>query len=214
MASNTINPGPDAGPSPQFGGSQADVMSAMLSRNWWAVALRGVVAVLFGLVALIFTGPTMLSLLLLFCAYALVDGIFAIISGVRAARRGERWGVLILQGLASLIAAAMAFFWPGITLVAFVWLWAVWSIVSGALAMTAAFTLRKDHGRWWLGLGGALGVIAGVLMILAPLLGAVVLTWWLGAYAVVFGVTLLVLAFRLRSQHARVTAPGATPHPA
>jgi uncharacterized membrane protein HdeD (DUF308 family) len=175
-------------------------MLAVLAQNWWAIAIRGVLGILFGLVALFLPGATMLSLVLLFGAYAFVDGVFGIISAVRAARQGERWGLLVLEGIVDIATAAIAFFWPGITVVAFVLLVAVWAILTGALMLAAAFRLEIDDGRWWLVLGGAVSLLYGALLIVAPMIGALVLTWWLGAYALVFGVALLVLAFRLRAR--------------
>jgi uncharacterized membrane protein HdeD (DUF308 family) len=142
----------------------------------------------------------MLSLVLLFAAYAFVDGIFGIVSAVRAAREGERWGLLVLEGIIDIATAVIAFLWPGITVLAFVLLVAVWAILTGALMLSAAFRLEVDDGRWWLVLGGIVSLLYGALLVVAPIIGAVVLTWWLGAYALVFGVALLVLAFRL---HAR-----------
>jgi uncharacterized membrane protein HdeD (DUF308 family) len=188
-------------------------MSALLAQNWWLVALRGVVGILFGIVALVFPGSTMLSLVILFSAYMLVDGALAIASAVRAARRHERWGWLTLEGIANIITGILAFLWPGLTILAFVLLIAAWAIVSGALMLAAAFRLKVDHGRWWLVLGGVVSLVYGVLLVVAPLIGALVLTWWLGAYALVFGVVLLVLAFRLRSH--RDGRPGVSaPQPA
>jgi uncharacterized membrane protein HdeD (DUF308 family) len=175
-------------------------MSAVLARNWWAVALRGVAGIIFGLIALFMPGVTMLSLVIVFSAYALVDGIFAIISAVRAARRHERWGLLVLQGIVSIAAGILAFLWPAITVLAFVLLVAAWSIVSGALLFASSFRLRNDHGSIWLTIGGLASIIFGLLLLAAPLVGAVVLTWWIGAYALVFGVLLLILGFRLRAR--------------
>jgi uncharacterized membrane protein HdeD (DUF308 family) len=94
----------------------------------------------------------------------------------------------------------VAFLWPAITAVAFVLLIAVWALVSGALMLVAAFRLNIDHGRWWLALGGIASIVFGVVLLIAPVVGAVVLTWWLGAYALVFGLLLLVLAFQLHSR--------------
>jgi uncharacterized membrane protein HdeD (DUF308 family) len=190
--------------------ARSEAMSALLAQNWWLVALRGVVGILFGIVALLFPGSTMLSLVILFSAYMLVDGAFAIASAVRAARRHERWGWLTLEGIVNIITGVLAFLWPGLTILAFVLLIAAWAIVSGALMLAAAFRLKVDHGRWWLVLGGVVSLVYGVLLVLTPLIGALVLTWWLGAYALVFGVVLLVLAFRLRSHRddrPRVSAP-------
>jgi uncharacterized membrane protein HdeD (DUF308 family) len=175
-------------------------MCAVLAQNWWAVALRGVFATLFGLVALFVTGPTILSVVLFFSAYMLVDGVFGIIAAVRAARQGERWGLLILEGLADIAVGAIAFLMPGLTVIAFVLLLAAWSLLSGGLMLGAAFRLSKEHGRLWLALAGIVSIVFGILLGIAPVIGAVVLTWWLGAYALAFGVFLLVLAFRLRAR--------------
>jgi len=169
-----------------------------LRQNWWLIALRGLLGVIFGVVALIFPGATLLSFVLLFSAYMLVDGVFAIVAAVRAAREHARWGYLLLQGIASLATATIAFLWPGITVLAFILLIAAWSIVSGCLMLSAAFRIDERHGRWWLAFGGILSLAYGVLLILAPLVGALVLTWWLGAFALIFGVALIILAFRLR----------------
>jgi uncharacterized membrane protein HdeD (DUF308 family) len=179
---------------------RTDAMCAQLAQNWWAVALRGVFAILFGLVALSLTGPTLLSLVLFFSAYMLVDGIVGIVAAVRAARRGERWGLLVLEGVVDIAVGAIALAMPGITVIAFVLLLAAWSLVSGGLMLGAAFRLNHRHGRWWMALAGISSIVLGILLAIAPLMGAVVLTWWVGAYALVFGVALLVLAFQLRAR--------------
>ncbi|MGC2780600.1 MAG: HdeD family acid-resistance protein [Bradyrhizobium sp.] len=178
-------------------------LNAVLAENWWAVALRGVLGIAFGLIALFLPGATMLSLVLVFAAYMLVDGVFAIVAAVRAARQHERWGLLTFEGIADIVTAVIAVVWPGITVLAFVLLVAAWAIVSGCLMTAAAFHLDMEHGRGWLIFGGLVSVAYGVVLVIAPLIGALVLTWWLGAYALVFGVALLVLAFKLRSRRAR-----------
>jgi uncharacterized membrane protein HdeD (DUF308 family) len=172
-------------------------MGALLAQNWWAFAIRGVLGIVFGLIAIVLPGVTMLSLVLVFSAYAFVDGVFAIMAAVRAMRQQERWGLLLLEGVVNIIAAAIAFLWPGITVVSFVFLVGFWAILSGGLLLSAALRLNADHGRWWLALGGLASVIYGVLLIAAPLIGALVLTWWLGAYAIVFGFALLAVAIKL-----------------
>jgi uncharacterized membrane protein HdeD (DUF308 family) len=192
MTAGTTSTSPDAY-------DPADSMSAVLARNWWALALRGVFAVLFGLVALFATGPTILSLVLLFSAYMLVDGIFGIVAGARAAGRGQRWGWLVLEGLANIAIGVIAFLWPGLTVLAFVLMLAAWSLVTGALMIVAAFRLNPEYGRGWLIFSGVVSLLFGIALVVAPMIGAVVLTWWLGAYAIVFGIGLLVLAFKLRS---------------
>jgi uncharacterized membrane protein HdeD (DUF308 family) len=177
----------------------SDAQSAVLARNWWLIAIRGALAVVIGVIAFAAPAATMLSLVLLFSAYMFVDGIFAIVAAVRAARSGERWGWLTLGGIVSIATAILAVLWPGLTIVAYVLLVAAWAIVTGVLMLAAAFRLNLDHGRWWLVLGGVASVVYGALLVIAPLIGALVLTWWFGAYALVFGVMLLVLAFRLRA---------------
>jgi uncharacterized membrane protein HdeD (DUF308 family) len=198
MASTTFNSTSGVGSGPA---------AETLVQNWWLFTLRGVLGIIFGILALIFPGPTILSLVLLFSAYMLVDGIFGIISAVRAIRRKEdRWGLLIFEGLLDIATGAVAFLWPGLTVVAFIWLIAAWAIVSGGLMTAAGFRLNIEHGRWWLVLGGLLSLAYGVLLIITPLIGAVVLTWWLGAYALVFGVALVIFSLKLRSrQHERVS---------
>lgn len=183
-----------------FDPARCDALSEVLAERWWAVGLRGILAIIFGLLCLLTPGIAIGALVLLFAAYMLVDGVFAIISGIRAARSGERWGLLILEGVVDLAAGAIAVIWPAITLVALVWIVAIWAIVSGALMLAAAFALNRDYGRWLLALGGIASLVFGILLILEPLIGAVVLTLWIGAYAVVFGVLLLVLGFQLHSK--------------
>ncbi|MGV1014343.1 MAG: HdeD family acid-resistance protein, partial [Methyloceanibacter sp.] len=109
----------------------------------------------------------------------------------------KHWGLFILQGVVSIAAAIVALIWPALTLVALVWIVAIWAIVSGALMLGAAFALNVEYGRWWLALGGIASLVFGILLVIQPLIGAVVLTLWIGAYALVFGIFLLVLTFQL-----------------
>jgi uncharacterized membrane protein HdeD (DUF308 family) len=180
--------------------ARCDALSEVLAESWWAVGLRGILGILFGLICLLTPGLAVEVFVILFAAYMLVDGVFAIIAGIKAARNGERWGLLILEGIVDLAAGTVAVLWPAITLVALIWIVAIWAVISGALMLGAAFTLNIDHGRWWLALGGIASLILGVLLVIEPLIGAVVLTMWLGAYALVFGVLLLVVAFQLHSR--------------
>ncbi len=184
--------------------SNADVKidspSARLAKNWWLFLLRGAFGIIFGLLAFFLPGPTMLSLVLLFSAYMLVDGIAAIMSAVRAMRKSGQWGLLLFEGLLNIAVGVAAFIWPGLTVIAFVLLVAAWAIVSGVLMTTAGFRLKLDHGRWWMVFGGLLSIVYGALLVAMPLIGAVVLTWWMGAYAVAFGTALIILSFKLRAR--------------
>jgi uncharacterized membrane protein HdeD (DUF308 family) len=186
--------------SPAATKARCDAMSEVLAESWWAVGLRGILGILFGLICLLTPGLAVEVFVILFAAYMLVDGVFAIAAGVKAARNGERWGLLILEGIVDLAAGLVAVLWPAITLVALVWLIAIWAVVTGALMLAGAFSLNLDHGRWWLALGGIASIIFGILLVIEPLIGAVVLTLWIGAYALVFGIFLLILAFQLHSK--------------
>jgi uncharacterized membrane protein HdeD (DUF308 family) len=178
----------------------SDPINETLARNWWLIALRGALGVLFGLLAFVFPGATILALVIVFAAYLLVDGVFAIIAAIKAARKRDRWGWLTFEGIVNIATAIVAVIWPNLTAIAFVLLIAAWAIVTGVLLLGAAFRLEVEYGRWWMVLGGAASVALGVLMIIAPVAGAVVLTWWIGAYALVFGGALLFLAFKLRKR--------------
>ena len=171
--------------------------ASLLARNWWALALRGVLGILAGLIALFLPDVTLAALVLLFAAYMLVDGVFAMVAGLRAARRQERSRPLFLEGVAGILAGTIAIVWPGITLLALVYLVGAWAIVSGVLLIAGAF--RPEARReWLLALGGVISVIWGVLIMLAPIAGALALAWLFGAYALAFGIVLLMEALRLR----------------
>jgi uncharacterized membrane protein HdeD (DUF308 family) len=186
--------------SPAATKERCDALSDVLADNWWAVGLRGILGIVFGLICLLTPGVAIGAFVILFAAYMFVDGGFAIASAWKAARTGERWGLLIIEGIVDIAAGLVAIVWPAITMVALIWLVAIWAIVSGALMLYAAFMLNRDHGRWWLALGGIASLVFGVLLVIEPLIGAVVLTMWIGAYALVFGGFLLVLAFQLHSR--------------
>jgi uncharacterized membrane protein HdeD (DUF308 family) len=175
-------------------------MISMLARNWWAFLARGVLAILFGLVALFTPGVTMFSLVLVFAVFSVADGIMAIVSAIHAAGHGERWSLLVLEGITGVILGAAAAALPGITVVIFIALVAAWAIITGSFMLSAGFELDADHGRWWLVLGGGASLVYGAALVTAPLLGALVLTWWIGAYAIIAGIALLTTAFKLRAR--------------
>jgi uncharacterized membrane protein HdeD (DUF308 family) len=172
-------------------------LSKFLADKWWAMGLRSVAAIIFGLICLLNPTLAVEVFVILFAAFMLVDGVFAIVSGIKAAQNDKSWGLFLLQGAVSIAAAIVAVLWPALTLVALVWIVAIWAIVSGALLLGAAFALDVEYGRWWLALGGIASLVFGILLVIQPLVGAVVLTLWIGAYALVFGILLLVLTFQL-----------------
>jgi uncharacterized membrane protein HdeD (DUF308 family) len=180
-------------------------MNLVLVRNWWALALRGVAAVLFGLIAFLMPGVTLAALVLLFGAYSLVDGVFSIIAGIRAAERHERWWPFVLEGLLSILVGVIAFLRPLLAAVVLLYFVAAWAILTGVIRISAAIRLRKQiQGEWMLILNGALSVLLGIFLMFLPGAGFVTLVWWLGAYATIYGITLITLAFRLRAHRNRL----------
>jgi|SRR5690348_13134199 len=169
-------------------------MLEALARNWWAIALRGVVAIVIGILAFVLPGPTLASLLLLFGIYLLLDGVFAVIAGVRAATQGERWWPMALEGIVDIIAGAIALAWPIVTVLAFVYLAAAWAIVSGVVLLVGAVR----HREVLLGLAALFSLGWGIFVALVPAGGALALIWVFGVYAILFGAALVVEAFQLR----------------
>jgi uncharacterized membrane protein HdeD (DUF308 family) len=188
-------------------------MLETLTRNWWVLAVRGAFAVLFGLLALIWPGVTVLALVLLFGAYALVDGVMALYTALfdrgRPGGRGGGW--LVLEGVAGVLAAIGAVVWPGITALVLLYLIAAWALVTGVAEIVAAIRLRREiEGEWLMILSGALSILFGLLAFLFPGAGALAVVWLIATYAIAFGVVMLILAFRLR-RHGVGTMPyGAT----
>ena len=174
-------------------------MLVMYAHNWWAIALRGLAAVIFGLLAFVWPGITLASLVFLFGAYALVDGAFAIVAGIRAPKEYKRWWVLLLEGIFGVIAGVLAFAVPGMTALILLGLIAGWAIVTGVLEIVAAIQMRKQiSNEWLLILSGIVSVLFGVALLINPGAGALAVVWIIGAYAFVFGILLIALGFRLR----------------
>ncbi len=170
-----------------------------LAEHWWAFALRGVLAIVFGIIAFVMPGITIAVLLGFFAAYLAIDGVLDIIAAVRAMRQHSSYWPLILEGIADLAAAAIAIVWPGLTVIALVYLAGAWAIVSGIFLVVGAARMGSGvEGRVWLILSGILSTVWGVLLFLWPIAGLLVLTWWIGAYALVFGVLMMIGAYRLR----------------
>ncbi|HEX3903265.1 MAG TPA: HdeD family acid-resistance protein [Polyangia bacterium] len=172
-----------------------------LASRWGWVVARGVVAILFGLLAFSQPGTIGLTLVLMFAAYSFISGIAAVVSAARGGRAHDpRWGTLLLEGLLYIAAGIVAVVWPASTGLAFLWVIAFWAILSGALEIASAVRLRRvmEH-EWALGLAGALSIAFGALMFVRPVVGGLAVVFWLGAYAIVFGVLQIVVGFRLRS---------------
>lgn len=188
-------------------------MQTAFTINWWAFLLRGIAAILFGVLAFAWPGVALLSLVFVFGAYAIIDGVFAVVAGLRAPKGFGTWWMLLLLGIVSIAAGIGAFFLPGITAFAFLMLIAAWAIVTGVFEIVAAIQLRKEiTGEWLMILSGVFSVIFGALLVINPNAGAVAVIWILGFYAVLYGLLLVALGWKLRSlEHSHHHA---TPHPA
>ena len=174
-------------------------MLQTLARNWWAVVLRGVFAVLFGLGTFLWPGLTLAVLVLMYGGYLFIDGILAVVSAFAQRREGAfPWGVF-LAGLASLVAGVFTLFWPGVTALALLYLIAVWAIVRGVFEIIAAIHLRRElTNEWLLALNGAVTVLLGIALLVAPGAGVLAVLWLIGVFAIVAGILMIVLGFRLK----------------
>jgi uncharacterized membrane protein HdeD (DUF308 family) len=171
-----------------------------LKRGWWLLVLRGVFALLFGILTFAWPGITLIALVTLFGAYALINGILTLMLGFRAPKGTPGVGTLVLMGLLGIAAGILAFVYPGATAISLLWIIAFWAIVTGIMEIMAAIRLRKElSNEWMLFLSGALSVAFGVLAILRPGAGALSIIWLIGAYAILFGIMILALAFRIRA---------------
>jgi uncharacterized membrane protein HdeD (DUF308 family) len=179
-----------------------------MGRAWWLVLLRGIAAIVFGLLAWAWPGATLITLILFWGAYALVDGVAALWSGWQAKDRGKPMWQVILIGVIGIAAGLFTFMAPGITAVALLILIAAWAIANGVFQIAAAIRMRKEISNEWLMiLSGALSIVFGVLMIASPGAGALAVLWVIGAFSVAYGALLVLLAFKLRKHSA--TAPAA-----
>ncbi|CAD5107037.1 HdeD family acid-resistance protein [Zestomonas carbonaria] len=170
-----------------------------LGQHWKWIALRGIAAVLFGLLALIWPGLALAVLVIIFGAYALVDGIFSLIGAWRMRHEGEPLWPLLVVGVLGVLAGLVALLWPELTALGLLMLIAIWAIAIGLLQIVAALRVRQllDN-EWWLGLSGAVSLLFGLFLLIFPGAGALAMVWLIGAYAVFFGVLLVMLAWRLR----------------
>jgi len=168
--------------------------------NWWLLALRGLVAVLFGVLAFMWPGATLITLVWLFGAFALVNGILSLVLAAKTPKGYPKVGSLILSGLLGILAGLLAFVMPGITALGLLILIAAWAIATGVMELVAAVRLRKIiNNEWLLVLVGIATVVFGFLLLLQPAAGALALIWWIGAWAIVSGVLFMILAFKMRN---------------
>jgi len=179
-----------------------------LGRNWGWVVLRGVAAVLFGILAFAWPGITLAALVIVWGAYALADGILALVAAYRVRDQGKPFWSLVIVGLLGIAAGIVTFIWPGMTALVLLMFIAAWAVVMGIFQIIAAIRLRKEiKNEWLLGLSGVLSVLFGVIMFVQPGAGALAVIWVIAAYAIVFGILLIWLGLRLKKRSERHTAP-------
>ncbi len=173
-------------------------MFNQLFRNWWMLAVRGVMGIVFGIVALIWPESTKLALVLLFGAFAMADGIFAAAAGVASNGYFERWWAVLLEGLTGIVIGVLTFFWPNVTALVLIYFIAAWAVITGIFEIVAAIHFRRIIlGEWAMILMGLLSVILGSMLFVFPAAAEVSLVWLIGIYAVIAGGMELILAFRM-----------------
>ena len=185
----------------------AENLAETLSRNWWVLLLRGIVAILFGALTFLQPGISLASLLLLFGAFAFADGVLGAWTAITSRKDRENWWVLLLEGLVGIGVGVLALIKPGLTALALLFYIAIWAIATGVLEIVAAVRLRKEiEGEWALILAGLASVAFGVLLMARPGSGALAVLWIIGSYAIVFGVLLVILAFKVKGLAKKIEA--------
>lgn len=184
---------------------------SVLAENWWLLLLRGIAAVVFGLLAFIWPGLTLLTLVILFGVYALFDGFVALIAAVKGRHKSTPMWWLIVAGLVSVAAGILTFMYPQITGLVLVTFIGAWALVRGLFEIVGAVRLRKEiSGEWLLIAAGMLSVLFGIAILVNPGAGALALVWLIGAYAIALGLPLIWLAFRVRKQFNELEARSRT----
>jgi uncharacterized membrane protein HdeD (DUF308 family) len=182
-----------------------------LARAWHWIVLRGVFALLFGIFAFIWPGITLAALVLVWGAYAIADGVMALIAAFTMHEEGKPMASLVIVGILGIAAGVVTFFWPGMTALVLLFFIASWAVLMGVFEIAAAIRLRKHiENEWLLGLSGLVSILFGVLLFLQPGAGALAVTWLIGSFAIFFGILLIALGFRLKGLAGRL-APGGTP---
>src|SRR5262245_47689041 len=175
-------------------------MLTVLARKWWLLLINGTGAILFGLMAFAWPGITLLTLVVLYGAYCIVDGVTALAEATARDQEGRAWGRMIFVGIVSIAVGVGAFIWPGITTAALLLIIAIWAILRGVLEIIAAIELRKViHNEWLLIVAGVLSILFGVALLVKPQAGALAMVWLIGCFAIAHGILRVALAFKLRS---------------
>ncbi len=177
-----------------------------VKRNWWLLALRGVFAIIFGLIALFAPGIALRAFIIVFGVYAIIDGIAAVVIAIQERGSLSRWGWVLFEGIISILAGIVAFVYPGLTALALLFVVAIYAILTGILEIVAAFVIRGFAAREWaLGIAGILSIIFGIILFIRPGAGLLAILWLVGIYAIIFGILFIVRAFQMRSLASSVT---------
>jgi uncharacterized membrane protein HdeD (DUF308 family) len=184
-------------------------MLADIARQWWALAIRGVIAILLGIVALLMPVAAVAAVAVVFGVFMLLDGIFAVIAGWQTRNTVRHWWALLLEGLTGIVAGLLTVAFPIFAALVLIYFISAWALITGLMEIIAAIRLREQiEGEWRLALSGALSVLFAILLAVWPESGAIAIGWLLGAYAVLFGAVLLALAFHLKGlADRRATGP-------
>jgi uncharacterized membrane protein HdeD (DUF308 family) len=178
-----------------------------LARWWWTFILRGVLAIAFGVVAFVSPPATIAALVLLFGAWALVDGVFHIAGAIQDRSRNRSFWLAVLEGVVSIIAGVLALAFPAFAALSLLLIISAWSIITGIFEVVMAIRLREQiTGELWLAIAGILSIMFGVLLFLFPTSGAITIVWIIGAFAIAFGISMIILGWRLRGIHQRAAA--------
>jgi len=176
-------------------------------RNWWMLALRGVLAIIFGLIALLLPGIALLAFIYIFAAYAIVDGIVAVFVSIGERSSLSRWVWVLIEGILSVVAGIVAIVFPGLTALVLLYVVAAWAILTGITEIAAAFIMRERASQEWaLGLAGVISIVFGIILFISPGQGLLTILWLVGIYAIIFGILFIVRSFQLRSWASHVTA--------
>jgi uncharacterized membrane protein HdeD (DUF308 family) len=174
-------------------------VTRQLASNWWALALRGVLAILVGVLALTKPGATLAALVLLIAAYMFVDGVFAIMASLRGMRTGDRWGWMLVEGILGIVAGIIVFRTPATGALVLLWLVAFWAITHGIAEIAAGIKLRKIiDNEWLLIIAGVLSLALGIYVLMRPGVGLLLLVTWVGVYALFAGILMLMLSLKIR----------------
>jgi len=169
-------------------------------KHWWQVAVRGLIALIFGILVLAWPGVSLLIFAIIFGAFVFVDGIFTLVAAINYKAGAGRRTWLYIRGIAGIIVGLITFFWPAITALALVILIAAWALVTGVMELVFAFRANQESAiRWMFAVSGILSLILGILILAYPVPGTLIIIWIIGAYAVLAGILLIILGFRLRS---------------